>query len=109
MVLAEGTRIKTFKRATIPKQTKTRPAERHPFEIYLEKGGVRWLLKALVANQNGFTPMEKLLTSYLNPHANLSHRLEYWPVHRMIDLLGYPSSPSFRKMSKKDASYFCSG
>ena len=70
----------------------------HPLEEWLGRDPVRRLLGYLARPRRGRrTIIEEVLTSYGDPHAPLSQRLLYWPLHKFIERMkGSVSTETFR-------------
>ncbi|MGC9455099.1 MAG: radical SAM protein [Phycisphaerae bacterium] len=58
----------------------------HPLERWLGHPAFRRLLGMLARDDaNGLTALERIISSYRNPHAPVGDRLKYWPFHKLID------------------------
>jgi len=71
----------------------------HPLEDWLDRDFVRRILAYITRPRRGHrTILEEIVTSYGDPHAPLSQRLKYWPLHKFIDRMrGGTSLETFRK------------
>jgi radical SAM protein with 4Fe4S-binding SPASM domain len=71
----------------------------HPLEDWLDRRAIRQLLGWLTKSRaSGKTIIEQIIASYANPAAPLSHRIGYWPFHKVIDWIkGATTVESFRQ------------